>query len=74
MIWRDQASEVFLAGYREVLKDSPCYPADEPTAKGLLKLAMLEKVFYEIGYELANRPNWLWIPLAGAESLLLQSS
>jgi maltose alpha-D-glucosyltransferase/alpha-amylase len=72
--WRDQASEVFLAGYREVLAGSPCYPADETAAKSLLKLAMLEKVFYEIGYELANRPNWLWIPLAGAESLLLQSS
>jgi predicted trehalose synthase len=72
--WRDQASQVFLAGYRETLGGTACYPADEPAAKGLLKLAMLEKLFYEIGYELANRPAWVWIPLAGANDLLFQGS
>jgi maltose alpha-D-glucosyltransferase/alpha-amylase len=74
LAWRDQASAVFLAGYRETLAGTPCYPADEPAAKGLLKLAMLEKLFYEIGYELANRPAWVWIPLAGANDLLFQGS
>jgi predicted trehalose synthase len=35
---------------------------------------MPEKLFYENGYELANRPAWAWIPLAGANDLLFQSS
>jgi maltose alpha-D-glucosyltransferase/alpha-amylase len=68
--WRDQASEAFLAGYRETIAGCACYPADEGMAKSLLRLAMLEKLFYEIGYELANRPAWAWIPLAGADILI----
>ena len=70
--WRDQASAAFLAGYRETLAGTACYPAEPATAQNLLKLAMLEKLFYEIGYELANRPAWVWIPLAGAHELLFQ--
>jgi maltose alpha-D-glucosyltransferase / alpha-amylase len=72
LAWRDQVSAAFLAGYRETLAGSACYPAEEPAAKSLLKIAMLEKLFYEIGYELANRPAWVWIPLAGAHELLFQ--
>jgi maltose alpha-D-glucosyltransferase / alpha-amylase len=68
--WRDEAQQAFLAGYRETMAGCPSYPADEQAAAGLLKLATLEKLFYEIGYELANRPAWAWIPLAGAEDLL----
>jgi maltose alpha-D-glucosyltransferase/alpha-amylase len=74
LAWRDQASAAFLDAYRETLAGSACYPAEEGVAKSLLKLAMLEKLFYEIGYELANRPAWAWIPLAGANDLLFQSS
>jgi maltose alpha-D-glucosyltransferase/alpha-amylase len=70
--WRDQAGAVFLAGYRETLAGTACYPTEEAAAQGLLRLAMLEKLFYEIGYELANRPGWVWIPLAGANELLFQ--
>ncbi|MBM3599485.1 MAG: maltose alpha-D-glucosyltransferase [Alphaproteobacteria bacterium] len=70
LTWRDQAIEAFLSGYRLAIAGCASYPADESVAKNLLKLAMLEKLFYEIGYELANRPAWAWIPLAGANDLL----
>ena len=30
----------------------------------------LEKVFYELAYELGNRPDWVGIPLTGALRLL----
>jgi predicted trehalose synthase len=38
--------------------------------RGLLDLAELEKVLYELRYEAANRPAWLHIPLEGLRSLL----
>ena len=30
-----------------------------------LELAMLQKVLYELSYELNNRPDWVSIPLRG---------
>jgi len=37
---------------------------------GLIGLAELEKVLYELRYELNNRPNWVHVPLAGLQGLL----
>jgi maltose alpha-D-glucosyltransferase/alpha-amylase len=31
----------------------------------LLELFLIEKAAYEIGYEAANRPTWIGVPLAG---------
>jgi maltose alpha-D-glucosyltransferase/alpha-amylase len=36
----------------------------------LLKLFILQKALYEIGYESANRPAWLATPVRGVLSLL----
>ncbi len=36
---------------------------------GLLLLFALEKAAYEVGYEAANRPDWLSTPLAGLARL-----
>jgi maltose alpha-D-glucosyltransferase/alpha-amylase len=36
----------------------------------LIRVFLLEKAVYEIGYELNNRPDWVIIPLKGTESLL----
>jgi maltose alpha-D-glucosyltransferase/alpha-amylase len=33
----------------------------------------LEKAFYEIEYELAHRPDWLRVPLAGTLRILSHS-
>ena len=38
--------------------------------QAVLNLYMLEKVSYEIGYEAANRPNWLSVPLQGLIKLV----
>jgi maltose alpha-D-glucosyltransferase / alpha-amylase len=70
LAWRDQTIAVFLEAYRETIAGCPAYPADDKAAKALLDLAILEKLFYEIGYELANRPAWVGIPIAGALNLL----
>jgi len=37
---------------------------------GLLELAELEKLLYEVRYEAANRPDWLHIPLSGLKARL----
>jgi maltose alpha-D-glucosyltransferase/alpha-amylase len=29
-----------------------------------------EKAFYELAYELNNRPDWTWIPMRGIAKLL----
>ncbi|MFL7901909.1 malto-oligosyltrehalose trehalohydrolase [Azospirillum argentinense] len=68
--WEGEAASAFVAGYREAIGDCPGWPADAATATQLLKLFLLEKALYEIGYELANRPDWLAIPLAGAIGIL----
>ena len=37
--------------------------------RALLDLFLIEKAAYEIGYEAANRPSWLPVPLAGLSRL-----
>lgn len=68
--WEGKAASAFVAGYREAIGDCPGFPADPLVASRLLKLFLLEKAFYEIGYELANRPAWIGIPLAGVMGIL----
>ena len=41
------------------------WPADPQAADRLLNFFLLEKVLYEIEYELAQRPEWLRVPLTG---------
>ena len=46
------------------------WPADETQARQLLDIFQLEKAFYEIEYELTNRPTWTHIPLDGTWRIL----
>ncbi|HWK45815.1 MAG TPA: maltose alpha-D-glucosyltransferase [Stellaceae bacterium] len=68
--WTQRSISGFLSGYRRTIEGCASYPDDARTAEDLLHLFMLEKAFYEIGYELANRPGWLNIPLAGVLGLI----
>ncbi len=68
--WERRAVDAFLSGYRETIAGSPNYPADAAFATRLLELFVLEKAFYEMSYELANRPSWVRIPLEGIRSIL----
>ncbi|HKE20710.1 MAG TPA: hypothetical protein VKB80_37810, partial [Kofleriaceae bacterium] len=36
----------------------------------LLDFYLLEKVAYELGYELSSRPDWVYVPLTGLHDLL----
>ncbi|MBI1212196.1 MAG: maltose alpha-D-glucosyltransferase [Alphaproteobacteria bacterium] len=68
--WRDLSRDAFLRAYQDSISGCATYPADVKAAEALLNLATLEKLFYEIKYELANRPAWLGIPIAGAITAL----
>jgi len=60
----------FLEAYAQAIRGCPSFPADLAQATGLLRLFVIEKALYEIGYELANRPDWTDIPLAGVLAIV----
>jgi maltose alpha-D-glucosyltransferase / alpha-amylase len=66
--WRNRASRDFLNAYFETAQELS-RTADR-NARGLLDLFLLQKSFYEIAYENANRPSWLPIPVRGVLDLL----
>ncbi|MEX2495283.1 MAG: maltose alpha-D-glucosyltransferase [Woeseia sp.] len=61
--WLREAETAFLDAYRDAIRGCPVYPAREADAEALIGLASLEKLLYEVRYELANRPAWLPGPL-----------
>ncbi|MFO1429097.1 MAG: putative maltokinase [Candidatus Competibacteraceae bacterium] len=69
--WEWGVRKAFLAGYREAVQGCPVYPEDPQAAGTLLELFLLEKAFYELRYELDNRPDWVHVPLGGLSELLL---
>ncbi|MDF1578331.1 MAG: hypothetical protein P1P81_07795, partial [Desulfobulbales bacterium] len=61
--WYESMSAVFVREYFATAGEAPFLPA---AGTGLiLESFLLEKVFYELKYELNNRPDWVTIPLAG---------
>jgi maltose alpha-D-glucosyltransferase/alpha-amylase len=68
--WVNRAAAAFLAAYREFMTNSLLWPADRRAADGMLDFFLLEEIFNELEYELAQRPEWLRVPLTGALRLL----
>ncbi len=71
--WREHSVAAFLAAYRQSLGDARLWPRSLDDADRLLDFFLLEKAFYEIEYELAHRPDWLRVPLAGTWRILTRS-
>jgi maltose alpha-D-glucosyltransferase/alpha-amylase len=61
--WRARACREYLGAYRETLAGSSALPAADEALQRLLRLATLERLLYEIRYELKNRPDWVGVPL-----------
>jgi maltose alpha-D-glucosyltransferase/alpha-amylase len=64
------AGSAFLAAYVPALEPSGALPARATERDRLLELHLLEKVFYELGYELDHRPGWVELPLFGLAGVL----
>ncbi len=60
--WEAAARAAFLRGY------------GASGTHALIDLFELEKLFYELTYELNNRPTWVWIPLLGIDAMLTSST
>jgi maltose alpha-D-glucosyltransferase/alpha-amylase len=69
--WRHLAEAAFLNAYHAGMADHPAWPGEEAAARWL-NFLQLDKVVYEVGYELANRPSWLHVPLIGLWALLFR--
>jgi maltose alpha-D-glucosyltransferase/alpha-amylase len=68
--WREDTQGAFLDAYREGMAGSTLLPDDREAEGRLLELFLIQKVAYEIGYELSMRPDWVQIPLEGLLALL----
>ncbi len=66
-----RARDAFLDAYRGIVHPI-LLPDGDAAVTALLSLFELEKVVYELRYELDNRPDWLPIPAAGIRRLLEQ--
>jgi maltose alpha-D-glucosyltransferase/alpha-amylase len=71
--WEMETRNAFLAAYDRAVGGAgtsgsaaagTLYSALKP-GEGLLGLFELEKVMYELRYEIGNRPTWAGIPLQG---------
>ncbi|MDQ3024900.1 MAG: maltose alpha-D-glucosyltransferase [Pseudomonadota bacterium] len=63
--WERDARHHFLEGYGRAAAGLPSMPVDPGAFRELLELFLIEKALYELRYEIANRPDWIEIPLRG---------
>jgi maltose alpha-D-glucosyltransferase/alpha-amylase len=66
--WERSVSAAFLDAYRKAAGNAAFLPANEGAFNTLLEAYVLDKAFYELNYEMDNRPDWLRIPLAAISS------
>jgi maltose alpha-D-glucosyltransferase/alpha-amylase len=68
--WTREVTDRYLAGYRATVGGTPILPRTSAQLSLLFTFYELEKVIYELGYELNNRPDWVEIPLRGLTRIL----
>jgi maltose alpha-D-glucosyltransferase / alpha-amylase len=68
--WQREVRRLFLEGYREAVAGAGIVPDDEQLLARLLAVFELEKAIYELGYEMNNRPDWIWVPVRGIRAIL----
>jgi maltose alpha-D-glucosyltransferase/alpha-amylase len=68
-LWINTVSNAFLKSYRTTVAARSDLLPEAAQADVLLQGYMMEKAFYELAYELNNRPAWVRVPLAGILAL-----
>jgi maltose alpha-D-glucosyltransferase/alpha-amylase len=73
-LWYRASGGAFLGAYlgdcREAAGGADFIPRDQKTLESLIRIFLLEKAVYELGYELNNRPDWVGIPITGIMEIL----
>ena len=70
-LWYQYVSGIFLRGYFDTAGEAAFIPRENAELETMLRIFLLEKAVYELGYELNNRPEWVFIPLKGVKALLM---
>jgi maltose alpha-D-glucosyltransferase / alpha-amylase len=68
--WEREIRNLFLDAYLEAVAGKRIVPDDPALMRRALAVFELEKAIYELGYELNNRPDWLWVPVQGIRTIL----
>jgi len=71
-LWERAACAAFLDAYRDASQGRGSFGTWDD-ARELIELFTLEKAFYELAYEVDDRPDWVRVPLAGIRDLLPDS-
>ena len=73
--WERDVRRAFLTAYLADSRDDRprIIPEADEHVHQLLALFETEKAFYELTYELNNRPAWAWIPMRGVAKLFTRS-
>ena len=69
-VWYLWVSAVFLKAYCAVAGQGAFLPQTREECQVLLDAYLLEKVLYELRYELNSRPDWVNVPLQGILDLV----
>ena len=62
--WEREVARAFLDGYRDVTDRADFLPPRGEAFEAVLDAFVLDKTLYELGYELNNRPDWVYLPLS----------
>jgi len=74
--WQTEARKAFLDGYRSSADpdETSFLPDSWEDMCRVVQAYELDKVLYELRYEMHNRPEWLSIPLEGIRAILQRES
>ena len=72
--WTEWVSAAYLGSYLQTVSGRRLVPSDDKLTDLLLEFYELEKVIYEVEYELGSRPDWVGIPLAGLVRIMARRS
>jgi maltose alpha-D-glucosyltransferase/alpha-amylase len=68
--WEQEIRRQFLDGYTEAAAGAAFLPRDPQILRQLLAVFEMEKAVYELGYEVNNRPDWIWVPVEGIRAIM----
>jgi maltose alpha-D-glucosyltransferase/alpha-amylase len=68
-LWVEWVSRAYVDGYLSEAAKEPFVPDADWAVDLLLEVSLLQKAVYELGYELANRPEWVHLPLRALDQL-----